>query len=103
MAASDKALGQLHEAVANAFAEQVQGYRETDAEGNEKTIRPSPALLGAAVTFLKNNNITADPEGNKALRNLNEKLEARRNKAIPQASLDAAAEDFSARFGGMMQ
>jgi hypothetical protein len=103
MAASDKALGQLHEDVANAFAEQVKGYTETTEDGKERVVRPSPALLGAAVTFLKNNNITADPEGNKALRDLNEKLKARRNKTIPQASLDAAADDFSARFGGMMQ
>lgn len=103
MAASDKVLGDLHEAVATAFAEQVKGYTEISEEGTERVVRPSPALLGAAVTFLKNNNITADVEGNQALRDLSEKLAQRRNKKIPQASLDAAAESFSERFGGTLQ
>lgn len=103
MAASDKTLGDLHEAVASAFAEQVKGYTEVGEEGQERVVRPSPALLGAAVTFLKNNNITADVEGNAALRDLSEKLASRRNKKIPQASLDAAADAFSERFGGTLQ
>ena len=103
MAASDKTLGNLHELVATAFSEQVKGYTEIDEEGKERIIRPSPALLGAAVTFLKNNNITADVEGNTALRDLNDKLKARRNKAIPQAALDQAADDFSQRFGSTLQ
>lgn len=103
MAASDKTLGRLHEAIAKAFLEQAEGYTETDGNGAERVIKPSPALLGAAVTFLKNNNITADVEGNQALRDLGEKLKARRNKTIPQASLDAAAETFSERFGGTLQ
>ena len=59
MAASTKTLGSLHELVAQALAEQVQGYTETDDEGNERVVRPSPAVLGAAIAFLKNNNITA--------------------------------------------
>lgn len=104
MAASDKALGELHEAITIEFTEQVIGYVEKDAEGVERKVRPSPALLGAAVTFLKNNNITADPEKNKALADLNEKLAARRNKTIPQATLDSAADAFNERFsGGLMQ
>lgn len=103
MAASDKVLGDLHEAVATAFAEQVKGYTEVSEEGKERIVRPSPALLGAAVTFLKNNNITADVEGNAALRTLNDNLAARRNKRIPQAALDAAADAYSERFGGTLQ
>lgn len=103
MAASDKSLGKLHEALAKAFQEQVEGYVETDEEGRERVIKPSPALLGAAVTFLKNNNITADVEGNQALRDLSEKLKARRNKTIPQAALDSAADAYAERFGGTLQ
>ena len=99
MAASDKTLGELHEQVAQALSEQVVGYEEQTEEGT-RTVRPSPALLGAAIAFLKNNNITADPEENAALRDLGDKLKARRSKRIPQASLDAAADDFANRFGG---
>ena len=100
MAASDKVLGNLHAAVANALAEQVAGVTETDAEGNERLVRASPALLGAAITFLKNNNITADVENNAELRELSEALAARRKKKIPQATLDEAAEAFSMSQGG---
>jgi hypothetical protein len=103
MAASDKVLGELHAAVATAFSDQVKGFTEIGEDGKERVIRPSPALLGAAVTFLKNNNITADVEGNSALRDLNEKLAARRNKKLPQAALDQAADAFSERFGGTLQ
>ena len=104
MAASDKKLGALHEQVADALAEQVVGYDEPviSAEGEvvaTKRVRASPALLGAAIAFLKNNNVTADPEDNLALRDLNEKLKARRNKKLPQAELDAAADAFADRYG----
>ena len=103
MAASDKKLGALHEYVAEALSEQVQGYDEetTGAEGEitVKRIRPGAAVLGAAIAFLKNNNVTADPEDNLALRDLSEKLKARRNKKLPQAELDAAAEEFANRYG----
>lgn len=99
MAASTKVLGDLHEQVAKALSEQVQGYEEETDEGT-KHVRPSPAVLGAAIAFLKNNNITADPEGNAALRDLNEKLAARRNKKLPQADLDHAAAQFAYSVGG---
>lgn len=100
MAATDKKLGDLHEAVADALSEQVKGYTIVEDEV-EKVIKPSPALLGAAIAFLKNNNITADANDNAALRELGDALKARRAKKLPQASLDEAAEQFSNRFGGM--
>lgn len=103
MAASEKVLGDLHAAVANALTEQVKGYTVVEDEV-EKEVKPSPALLGAAIAFLKNNNITADAEDNAALRELGESLKARRQKKLPPAMLDAAAEAFSERFGsGMVQ
>lgn len=107
MAASAKTLGDLHEKVAAAFAEQVEGYTEEVERGDkvvEVKVRPSPALLGAAVAFLKNNNITADPETNAALSQLSEKLAARRKGKISSASLDAAADEYAQRHGmGLMQ
>ena len=101
MSASEKKLGDLHEAVAEALTEQVKGYTVIEDE-QEKVIKPSPALLGAAIAFLKNNNITADAEDNAALRELGESLKARRQKKLPQAMLDEAATQFADRFGGGM-
>ena len=98
MAASDKQLGELHQAVAVALQEQVVGYEEQTDEGT-KTVRPSPALLGAAIAFLKNNNITADATDNAALRELSDALSARRKKKLPQAALDDAAERFATSQG----
>ena len=109
MAASDKTLGALHQKVAEALTEQVEGYEEPvfDSEGEAKgtkMVRPSPALLGAAIAFLKNNNITADATENEALRDLSKKLADRRRGKIPQAALDEAAETFATvHAGGLMQ
>ncbi len=102
--ASSNALGALHSKVATALSEQVDGYKEEifGPEGTvtgERTIRPSPALLGAAIAFLKNNNITADAEDNAELRKLGQALEARRKKKLPQAALDEAAEVYAASMG----
>lgn len=94
MAASDKVLGKLHEAVASALQEQVEGIMD-----GEVRIPPSPALLGAAIAFLKNNNITADAAENAALRNLNEALKARAKKKLPQQALDEAANTYALSLG----
>lgn len=102
MAASDKQLGSLHAKVAAALTEQVEGYTVVE-DDVEKLVRPSPALLGAAIAFLKNNNITADVEDNAALRDLGEALKARSKKKLPQALLDDAASAYAMSMGGMMQ
>lgn len=98
MSASESTLGTLHEKVARALTEQVEGYEEQTEEGT-KLVRPSPALLGAAIAFLKNNNITADAEDNAALRELGQALQAKRKRKLPQAALDEAAETFSTNYG----
>lgn len=100
MAASEKKLGALHEAVADALTEQVRGYTVTKEDGAEEVVKASPALLSAAIAFLKNNNITADAEDNEALRELGNALKARRKKQLPQAALDAAALDYTRQMGG---
>lgn len=104
MAATEKQLGDLHQEVAKALTAQVQGLDEPvfDAEGGvvaTKKIAPSPALLGAAIAFLKNNNITADAEGNQALKELNAKLAERRVRKVPQSALDEAASAYAATVG----
>jgi hypothetical protein len=104
MAANSKKLGDLHEAVAEALAEQVKGYEEPvlNAEGEAvgtKIVRPGPALLGAAISFLKNNNITADPEENEKLRDLSKALQARREKRLPASGLEEAAQLYAESVG----
>lgn len=100
MAATDKVLGKLHEAVANELTRQVTAA--TDCEGDEK-VAPSPALLSAAIAFLKNNNVTADAEENEALRALNDQLAARRQRKVPQSTLDQAATAYAATQGVTLQ
>lgn len=103
MAASDKQLGDLHKQVAVALSEQVVGFKEPQEDGSVKQVRPSPALLGAAIAFLKNNSITADVEDNAALRDLGAALKARSKKKLPQAMLDEAADSYSTSMGGTLQ
>lgn len=68
-AATDKALGELHATVARVL---------TSAISSEEV--PSAAVLSAAITFLKNNNITASPTDNAELAELNRKLVERRKE-----------------------
>ena len=108
MAASEKTLGDLHEKVAKALTEQVEGYEEPvlNEEGEEvatKLVRPSPSLLTAAIAFLKNNNITADPEQNEALATLNKRLAEKRKGKANQLDLDAAADRYAASQGFPLQ
>ena len=108
MAASASSLGELHKALTFELMEQLKPREEPilNKDGEEvgtRTVRASPAVLGAITAFLKNNNITADPEQNEALRDLTEKLAQRRMRKIPQAALDDAAEQYTQRFGMSLQ
>lgn len=101
--ATETKLGELHEAVAVALTDVVQnGMTVVNKDGDEVRVQAPPAYLTAAITFLKNNNITADPETNSKLATLREKLAERRTRLTPQ-ELQAAAEDFAASNGSFMQ
>ncbi len=93
MAATDKKLGELHEAVATCLIQAI----EHSEEG------PSASLLAVAVGFLKNNNITADPTTNSELAALGERLAARRQKKLTPKQLDEAAEHFAQTQGTFVQ
>lgn len=95
MAATDKALGDLHKQVAETLTEVVKVG--TDDDGNP--VPPPAAYLGAAIAFLKNNNITADVTTNAALSELSEALKRRAQKRTPDADLIAASEAFSRQLG----
>jgi hypothetical protein len=104
MPATEQELGDLHKHVANALSEQVQGVvvEEVglDGEKSQRKLHPSPALLGAAIAFLKNNNITASASDNAALKELQEKLAQRRNRKITPEAFDEAAANYAMSVGG---
>jgi hypothetical protein len=94
--ASETALGQLHAAVATVLTKQLD---------NDEV---SAATISAAITFLKNNNITADAEGNAELSTLAARLAEKRKSgkddmANKHDALAAAAERLEKDLGGFMQ
>lgn len=92
MAATDKVLGELHIAVARALTRAIEG--RLDEDGNP--VYPTAAELGAAITFLKNNNITAIATDDNALGELERKLQEKQHgRANPgKALLQAALAEF---------
>ena len=97
MAASDATLKALHAVLAEQLLDMIQnGVPVFDKEGNETGTRKATAAeLAVAVTFLKNNEITANLDDSDATKALREALEARRKKAKP------VMPDFLSDTGGM--
>ena len=62
--------------------------------------KPPPAIVGAAITFLKNNSITADAETNEKLAALKDTLAAKRKRGGGLTRSDMQAAD--AAFGDLM-
>lgn len=87
-AATEKSLGTLHGVVAQVLTAHLSTANEVSA-----------AMVGAAITFLKNNNITASPTENTALAGLNKALAARRRKGIDPKAAAEAAEQFATMNG----
>lgn len=89
-AASETALGSLHGIVAEYLTLKLSTGKATAAE------------VGAAITFLKNNSITADPVQNAALANLKGTLanRKRRGTLTPAEAREATAQ-FDQVLGGM--
>lgn len=85
MSASDTLLKQLHAELAGQLLDIVRnGVPVFDKEGEEiGTRKATAAELAVAVTFLKNNDITADLNDSDATKELRDALEARRKKAKP--------------------
>lgn len=91
-AASDEDMGVLHGAVAKVLTVAV-------------TQMPSPQYIGAAIAFLKNNNITSTAK-NKGLAELKDALAAKRKRGdLKKPALEEAAREFEAMQGsnGLMQ
>lgn len=101
--ATEDDLGALHGAVARALTEVItEGVAMTVKVGEDtETVKaPAPAsYFAAAITLLKNNNITA-AKGNAELDQLKQALENKRRAKAPVLSpeaLDEAAELFGNR------
>lgn len=90
-AATERELGSLHKVVAVALKEAIS------SPGKDGV---SAAVLGAAITFLKNNNITASPTENAALADLNKTLNNKRRRGLTPAQIKEAAEQFALMQGG---
>lgn len=88
--ATESALGSLHGIVSEYLTLKLATGKATAAE------------VGAAITFLKNNSITADPATNAALANLKGTLANRKRKgSLTPAEARDATNKFDAMLGGM--
>jgi len=104
MAASEDALGTLHDKVANTLSRLLDGTQMpdyTDPETEEviqgERLEPSAAILTASIQFLKNNNITCAPSEDNALGKLKQKMEerqARRKERATRTDLNHASDDM---------
>lgn len=97
MSASDATLKALHSVLAEQLLDLLNnGVPVFDKEGNESGTRKATAAeLAVVVTFLKNNDITANLDDSDATKALREALEARRKRAKP------VMPDFLSDNGGM--
>lgn len=92
-------LNKLHRLV----AESLNSRLKQDLEDNIPT---DAATIGAAITFLKNNSITADPTEKEDLNNLRHSLtdlakkrKEKANNVIALAKTDLSSEDYTAMQG----
>jgi hypothetical protein len=101
MAASEKILGSLHEVVTESLLQDFEAAEAIEDPVTRTLARDK--VRAQAITFLKNNNITADPETDKGLAALREKLKNRSNQRPAKATLTEAAEAFAKANGDMLQ
>lgn len=85
-AASESVLGELHKKIATVMSDSLQVVEVAQRRylENEEAVDAPPSvpasLLAVMVKFLADNQITAAPEESKEMSELEQKLEARRNK-----------------------
>lgn len=88
-AASEKVMGGLHKALAEALIEQLEGEPILDEDMNIIGRKLDPRWATAAITFLNNNKVTMNPEIVSALTEIEEKLN-KRTKRFANVKKDAA-------------
>lgn len=99
MAAKSKTLGTLHELFAQYFVNLMQNPR-LDEHG---VALPMPAAELAVIrAFLKDNNVTADPDAANDVKDVaNEARKAMAEAGIDVHEIDRIAEDFANFTGGL--
>lgn len=104
--ATEQELATMHGAIARGLtAVLTDGVVIGEVEGEPIKAPASAAYYMAAITFAKNNNITADAGTNKELDDLTKALQARRQSAkgqMSKRSVEAVAEQFERDLGGML-
>ena len=103
--ATEEELSRLHGAFAKTLGKQLNAplYHEGAAVENTEGLGCSAATLSVIATFLKNNNIQADPTKDDSLQDLAAQLAKRREDAkrsLRRTDLDAAAAAFERSLGG---
>lgn len=94
-------LADLHNLVTEALIDGVT-TQEIEVEGpdgkpRKEKVRPSAAVIAVALTHLKNNSITADPETNERLHSLRDRLQKRRDAGkagLSQVEMDEASTSY---------
>lgn len=96
MAPDSTKLNNLFDLVTDAFIDKVRGGEQTivNKDGDEVTVqlKPTAAELAAAVTFLKNNNITATPSDDNKLGELEAMVKERAERRRARMSRAVAAD-----------
>lgn len=96
MAPDSTKLNNLFDLVTDAFIDKVRGGEQTivNKDGDEVTVqlKPTAAELAAAVTFLKNNNITATPADDNKLGELEAMVKERAERRRARMSRAVAAD-----------
>jgi hypothetical protein len=105
--ATEEELGTLHGTIARTLTDVCAGGAVVlDAEGEPVRVTAPAAYIGAAIAFLKNNNITASPTKNKDLAALKDTLaKKRQRKELTGRTLKEAGDEFERMQGsnGLMQ
>lgn len=90
-ATPEEQLGDLHSKLSDVILEQLKGYDVTDEEGNVIKHVVDPRWAQAAITFLNNNKVIAQPFLNKKkVSEIEKKLQERRAKFHNVNAIDAA-------------
>lgn len=103
MAASSDRLGSLHELFTQYWEERLK-QSAAGVETEDGTIVKMPLTaseLAVLRAFLKDNNVTADPTDDKALKNLAGELADATKGVVPQNELDDIMRNFTEMMPGI--
>ena len=97
-------LGALHRAVSQVLTKKIAAplYREGEPVPDTEGLGATAAEISAAITFLKNNGVTADPSEDKGLQDLARQLEEQRKRAkgrLNREALERAAQEMEEYVG----